>query len=122
MTVYNIPVEPSGPLWDSDGIKWIKREGATIWITAGDWFDQRSWGSLLSLGPLTDEIPLKVGDVISKAEEYDNLPNLSVVSVPNSFVVFVKVGKFWMSDQTNWSTEHMTNDQINRTILRIGGE
>ena len=48
MTVYNIPVEPSGPLWDSDGIKWIKREGATIWITAGDWFDQRSWGSLLS--------------------------------------------------------------------------
>ena len=74
------------------------------------------------MGPLTDEIPLKVGDVISKAEEYDNLPNLSVVSVPNSFVVFVKVGKFWMSDQTNWSTEHMTNDQINRTILRIGGE
>ena len=74
MTTYNLPKEPSGPVWDMRGKKW-ERVDEHFWRAEGG---SITWASLLEhYGPLTDTPPVKVGDTIT-LEEFSKLPRNSI--------------------------------------------
>lgn len=113
MTAYNLPKEPSGPVWDKEGNKWT-RVKRYWWSEEGP----IAWATLLGrYGPLSDHPPVKVGDTIT-VKALADLPEGSIAATSvNAFIV--GLSEVWATgDET--SSAHAEFPTLNVTVLRIG--
>lgn len=113
MTTYELPKEPSGPVWDKEGNKWTRVK--PYWRTETT---SNTWTTLLDYyGPLSDYPPVKVGDTIT-VKDLADLPEGSVAATSTSAYIAgigdVRVtGRLLPIQYTEIAT-------LNATVLRIG--
>ena len=63
-TIYALPDEPEGPVWDSNGDRWDT--GPSQWLRYGPHGTTSTWGDLLShRGPVTSTPPWKPEEALS---------------------------------------------------------
>lgn len=88
MSLYELPPEPLGPVWDKDGRKWWINESFRNWTDDG--MSYRPWSELLWVfGPLTDAPPApKAGDTVTM-EQFADLPygSIAVTDTTSVYVV-----------------------------------
>ena len=125
-TEIDTPADPDGPVWDSHGKRWTPT-GIDGWWLRDVTGVQRSWAYVLErYGPLTSTPPWKpeVGGTVETAEQYEAMPDGSVVCIDNSSVVHVKAsgGIWYLAGSTGEYRSRELSDSTPLTILRVGWE
>ena len=121
-TIYALPDEPAGPVWDRDGERWERDTDLKEWdLVAG--YISHTWPILLAkYGPLTSIPPWKpeVGGTVETVEQYAAMPVGSIVVSPSYAYRRTYEGE-WLA--TGLSVEYSDEELagISRTILRVGG-
>ena len=120
MTTYNLPEEPTGPVWDKDGHKW-ERLGDGSWLREGaTWAYRTEWYRLLHLsGPLTYTPPVKVGDKVTFTE-FSKMPNHSVAGLRRG--VFINFEGSVSTGRPGWEVDLSEVGDGMVTVLRVGGD
>lgn len=119
MSLYELPPEPLGPVWDRDGDKWWRNEAFGRWTI--DSIIYHTWEDLLAdYGPLTDVPPApKVGDSVTM-EQFADLPLGSVAAASNTaFIVTLDDGVL----ETGFLNRVNTDGPLSGlplTLLRLG--
>ena len=129
-TIYALPPEPEGPVWDRNGDKW-ERTGEMLHVHGREWAEWRhvasgnvgTWPAPLMRGPVTSTPPWKpeVGGTVETAEQYEAMPEGSVVSRDLCGPVFRKFddGR-WAESAASTSYDSRVMASESRTILRVG--
>ena len=122
-TIYALPDEPAGPVWDRDGERWERDTDLKEWdLVAG--YISHTWPILLAkYGPLTSIPPWtpEVGGTVETEEQYAALPEGSVVSRDLCGPVFRKFGDGrWAESAASTSYDSRVMASESRTILRVG--
>lgn len=129
MTMYKLPEEPAGPVWDKDGTKWFRMDSGEGW-TMGPF--EYQWYELLDeCGPLTDVPPVKVGDTIT-LEKFRDLPVGSVARPANGLpIAYIRAhgrSVLWTGDNPQMGRnnglviEHGNLESHELIVLYIKGE
>ena len=123
-TIYALPAEPEGPVWDFYGERWDKSPAHGLWC--GPDAKRCHWGDVLWFhGPLTSTPPWKpeVGGIVETVEQYEAMPEGSVVSRDLCGQVFRKFddGR-WAESAASTSYDSRVMASESRTILRVGWE
>ena len=119
MTTYNLPEEPTGPVWDKDGLKWVRTENGA-WIRRGGiWTYSADWYVLLHrYGPVIDSPPpVKVGDEIT-LNEFSKMPVGSVAGAPRDVYINYH-GLVFTDAQVSKVPLSVFGDDV-VTVLRVG--
>ena len=120
-TIYALPDEPEGPVWDSHGKRWTPTDVDGWWIrdVTGT---QCSWARLLEgCGPLTSTPPWKpeVGGTVETAEQYEAMPLGSIVACDQNEAWWLDVFGVWNS---SFAKTNLAAPSTGATILRVGWE
>ena len=127
-TIYALPDEPEGPVWDRNGDKW-ERTGDVVYVQGREWAEWRhvasgnvgTWPAPLMRGPVTSMPPWEpvVGGVCETAEQYEAMPVGSVIA-SSSYVYRRTYAGGWLATGLSvaYSDEELAG--ISRTILRVG--
>ena len=127
-TTYALPDEPEGPVWDRNGDKW-ERTGEMLHVHGREWAEWRhvasgdvgTWPAPLMRGPVTSAPPWQpeVGGVCETVEQYEAMPEGSVVAMPSHAYRRTYAGR-WLATglSVTYSGEELAG--ISRTILRVG--
>ena len=121
-TTYALPDEPEGPVWDFYGERWDKSPAHGLWC--GPDVKRCHWGDMLWFhGPLTSAPPWEpeVGGIVETVEQYEAMPEGSVVSRDLCGPVFRKFddGR-WAESAASTSYDSRVMASESRTILRVG--
>ena len=119
-TIYALPDEPEGPVWDRNGDKW-ERTGEMLRAHGREWAEWQhvasgnlgTWPAPLMRGPVTSAPPWKpeVGGVCETEEQYAALPEGSIVAADDCL------------PKTMSGSGHVSGlALVSRTILRVGWE
>ena len=133
-TIYALPPEPEGPVWDRDGDRW-ERTGDVAYVYGNEWAEWRhvasgrlgTWGALLLRGPVTSTPPWKpeVGGIVETEAQYDALPKGSIVA-SSSTNPYVRGGGsnggYWFGIGCDDMFRNPYMAHVSRTILRVGWE
>ena len=129
-TIYALPPEPEGPVWDRNGDKW-DRTGDVVYAHRREWAEWQhvasgnlgTWPAPLMRGPLTSTPPWtpEVGGTVETEEQYAALPEGSAVSRDLCGPVFRKFddGR-WAESAASTSYDSRVMASESRTILRVG--
>ena len=120
---YALPAEPEGPVWDSHGRRWTPAAVDGLWIRYETGV-LCTWARLLEgYGPLTTTPPWEpeVGGIVETVEQYEAMPEGSVVSRDLCGPVFRKFddGR-WAESAASTSYDSRVMASESRTILRVG--
>ena len=127
-TIYALPDEPEGPVWDRNGDKW-ERTGEMLHVHGREWAEWRhvasgdlgTWPAPLMRGPVTSIPPWtpEVGGAVETEEQYAAMPEGSIVASP-SYVYRRTYEGEWLPTglSVTYSDEELAG--ISRTILRVG--
>ena len=122
-TTYALPAEPEGPVWDKDGRRWTPTDVTGWWLSDVTGV-QCTWARLLEgYGPLTTTPPWKpeVGGVCETAEQYEAMPDGSIVS--SSYTdPYRSDGDYWFGIGCDDKFSNLYMAHSSRTILRVGWE
>ena len=129
-TIYALPDEPEGPVWDRNGDKW-EHTGDVVYVQGREWAEWRhvasgnvgTWPAPLMRGPVTSTPPWtpEVGGTVETEEQYAALPEGSVVSRDLCGPVFRKFGDGrWAESAASTSYDSRVMASESRTILRVG--
>ena len=126
MTIYQLPPEPAGPVWDKNGDKWV-RVKENLWY--GGFHVYWVWDDVVHYyGPLTTPPPtppIKVGDTGLTAEQVWDLPEGTVIWPERA-----EESEPWMRWGNTWeSLSYIAGDAGELqctcgdgfTVLRLGG-
>ena len=133
-TIYALPDEPDGPVWDRYGDKW-EREGGVVYVHGREWAGWRhvasgnlgAWPAPLMRGPLTSAPPWKpeVGGTVETIEQYAALPPDSIVASSATYP-YVRgdgaEGDYWFGIGCDDKFSNLYMERVSRTILRVGWE
>ena len=121
-TIYALPAEPKGPVWDKFGKRWTPTDVDGWWIRDVTGV-QCTWARVLEgYGPLTSTPPWKpeVGGIVETEAQYIAMPEGSVVEDPSGNV-------YWLTHEGPWLKTGSSNMSgcaelagTPRTILRVG--
>ena len=133
-TIYALPDEPEGPVWDRNGDKW-EHTGDVVYVQGREWAEWRhvasgnvgTWPAPLMRGPVTSTPPWKpeVGGVCETAEQYAAMPDGSIVSGSSTYP-YVRGsrsdGDYWFGIGCDDKFSNLYMAYLSRTILRVGWE
>ena len=120
-TIWKMPAEPKGPVWDKDGKRWTPTDIDRWWLRDVTGV-QCTWARVLDdYGPLTS-VPLwkpEVGGIVKTEEQYAAMPVGSIVVSP-SYVYRRTYAGEWLPTGLSvaYSDEELAG--MSRTILRVG--
>ena len=120
-TIYALPDEPEGPVWDGEGKRWTPTDSDGWWLRDATGV-QCTWAHVLEIyGPLTTVPPWKpeVGGTVETEEQYAAMPAGSIVASPSYAYRRTYEGE-WLATSLSvkYSEEELAD--IPRTILRMG--
>ena len=126
-TIYALPDEPEGPVWDSHGKRWTPTDVDGWWIRDVTGV-QCTWARVLEgYGPLTSTPPWKpeVGGTVETVEQYAAMPDGSIVSGSSTYP-YVRGsrsdGDYWFGIGCDDKFSNLYMAYLSRTILRVGWE
>ena len=118
-TIYALPAEPAGPVWDRDGERWERDTDLKEWdLVAG--YISRTWPILLAkYGPLTSTPPWtpEVGGTVETEEQYAAMPLGSIVACDQNEAWWLDVFGVWNS---SFAKTNLAAPSTGATILRVG--
>ena len=127
-TIYALPDEPEGPVWDRNGDKW-ERTGEMLRAHGREWAEWRrvasedlgTWPAPLMRGPVTSTPPWKpeVGGTVETAEQYEAMPLGSIVACDQNEAWWLDVFGVWNS---SFAKTNLAAPSTGATILRVGWE
>lgn len=125
-TIYVLPDEPEGPVWDKYGERWDISPAYGLWC--GPDGLRLIWADVLrNHGPLTATPPWKpeAGDIVETEEQYAALPEGSIVA-SSSANPYVRGGRsdgdYWFGIGCDDKFSNLYMARTSRTILRVGWE
>ena len=119
MSTYNMPEEPTGPVWDKDGHMWSRLNDGS-WLREGATWTFSAWYRLLhQYGPITDTPPsVKVGDKVTLSE-LSKMPEGSVAGT--SWDIYLAYREKVFTDAQAWPVDLSEYGGDEVTVLRVGG-
>ena len=120
MNTYNMPEEPTGPVWDKDGHRWELMESG-VWLRDGATWTTSEWHRLLHRdGPLTDTPPsVKVGEQVTLTE-FSKMPEASIAGGP--WDVYIRYNERVFTDAQEGAVDRSESGDDVVTVLRVGGD
>ena len=118
-TIYALPEEPKGPVWDRDGKRWMPTDIDGWWLCNVNGI-QSTWARLLEgCGPLTSTPPWtpEVGGIVETEEQYAAMPLGSIVACDQNEAWWLDVFGVWNS---SFAKTNLAAPSTGATILRVG--
>ena len=118
-TIYALPDEPEGPVWDRDGKRWMPTDIDGWWLCNVNGI-QSTWARLLEgCGPLTSTPPWtpEVGGTVETEEQYAAMPLGSIVACDQNEAWWLDVFGVWNS---SFAKTNLAAPSTGATILRVG--